>query len=73
MKKKYLTIVLLFSFFLKNVFAQTTYVPDDNFEQYLINQGYDDVLDDYVLTANISGITQLTISDKKITGRPISL
>ena len=27
-------------------FGQTTYVPDDNFEQALIDQGYDDVLDD---------------------------
>ena len=27
-----------------------TYVPDDNFEQALIDLGYDDVLDDYVLT-----------------------
>jgi len=33
-------------------FSQTTYVPDDNFEQALIDLGYDDVLDDYVLTAN---------------------
>ncbi len=39
----------------------TTYVPDNNFEQTLIDQGYDDVLDDYVLTANISGIISLDI------------
>ena len=31
-----------------------TYVPDDNFEQALIDLGYDDVLDDSVPTANIS-------------------
>lgn len=36
---------------------QKTYVPDDNFEQVLIDNGFDDVLDDYVLTSNISGIT----------------
>ena len=35
-----------------------TYVPDNNFEQALIDLGYDDVLDDYVLTANISNITR---------------
>jgi len=36
---------------------QKTYIPDDNFEQVLIDNGFDDVLDDYVLTSNISGIT----------------
>lgn len=41
--------------------AQLTYVPDDNFEQALIDKGYDDVLDDYVLTANIVNITFLDI------------
>ena len=34
-----------------------TYIPDDNFEQVLIDNGFDDVLDDYVFTRNISGIT----------------
>lgn len=43
-----------------------TFVPDDNFEQALINQGYDNVLDDYVLTANIKNITSLDISYKNI-------
>ena len=42
-------------------FGQQTYVPDDNFEQALINQGYDNLLDDSVLTANISELTALTI------------
>jgi hypothetical protein len=42
--------------------AQNTYVPDDNFEQELINMGYDDVLDDYVATANINTISFLNIS-----------
>ena len=40
-----------------------TYVPDDNFEQTLINLGYDDVLDDYVNTSAISGVQQLNNSD----------
>ncbi len=43
-----------------------TYVPDDNFEQALIDLGYDDVLDDYVVTSNISGITSLNVEDKEI-------
>ena len=40
-------------------FGQLTYVPDDNFEQALINLGYDSVLDDYVVTANINVVTSL--------------
>ncbi|WP_140422791.1 DUF7619 domain-containing protein, partial [Polaribacter haliotis] len=41
-----------------------TYVPDDAFEQALIDLGYDSgVLDNYVLTANINTITSLNISD----------
>jgi Leucine-rich repeat (LRR) protein len=49
-----------------SLYAQTTYVPDDNFEQYLIKQGYDDVMDDYVLTANINKITTLSLRQKSI-------
>ena len=41
---------------------QMTYVPDDNFEQALINLGYDDVLDDSVLTASIDTVSILDIS-----------
>ena len=41
---------------------EQTYVPDDNFEQALIDQGYDDVLDDYVLTSNISSVDGLEIN-----------
>ncbi len=44
-----------------------TYVPDDNFEQALIDFGYDTVLDDYVLTANINTITTLNVSGRSIT------
>lgn len=43
-----------------------TYVPDDNFEQALINLGYDDVLDNLVLTANIDSIIDLNISNASI-------
>ena len=58
-----LFIVLLTSSF---VFAQNTYVPDDKFEQALIDLGYDTTLDDSVLTANISGVTNLDVSEKEI-------
>ncbi|WP_310993446.1 T9SS type A sorting domain-containing protein [Aequorivita marina] len=46
--------------------AQTTYVPDDNFEQALIDLGLDDVLDDYILTSNISGVTSLDLQSQNI-------
>ena len=36
-------------------------VPDDGFEQYLIDEGYDDVLDNYVTTASIDTIIILGI------------
>ncbi|WP_046756832.1 leucine-rich repeat domain-containing protein, partial [Kordia jejudonensis] len=43
-----------------------TFVPDDNFEQYLINQGYDTILDNYVTTANINSITGIDVSNDNI-------
>ncbi len=43
-----------------------TYIPDDNFEQALIDLGYDDVLDNLVLTANIATLTDLNISNASI-------
>lgn len=47
----------------KNAEVKTglTYVPDDAFEQHLIDQGYDDVLDDYVITAKIVDIQVLVM------------
>ncbi len=45
----------------------TTTIPDDNFEQALIDLGYDDVPDNTVLTTNIYALSVLDISDKNIT------
>ena len=45
---------------------QKTYIPDDNFEQELINLGYDDFLDDSVITANISVVNQLFVDNLNI-------
>jgi hypothetical protein len=42
-------------------FGQLTYVPDDNFELELIILGYDNILDDYITTANIDTVTYLDI------------
>jgi len=43
-----------------------THVPDNNFEQALITLGYDNFLDDYVLTANINTVTSLNVSGGNI-------
>lgn len=47
--------------------SQNTFVPDDNFEQALINLGFDSgPLDGFVPTANISGIIDLDINNLNI-------
>ncbi|WP_178987860.1 T9SS type A sorting domain-containing protein [Winogradskyella schleiferi] len=43
-----------------------TYVPDDNFEQALINDGHDDILDNLVLTENIDVLKSLDVSNESI-------
>ncbi|TYA78726.1 T9SS type A sorting domain-containing protein [Seonamhaeicola marinus] len=64
MKKITLALTLVF---INLCNAQNTYVPDDNFEQALIDLGYDSgALDDYVPTANINTLTTLNIGDKNI-------
>ncbi len=64
MKTKLLLLgMLLFGFI---SVSQNTYVPDNNFEQRLIDLGYDDVLDDYVVTANINTVTILQIHGRSI-------
>jgi hypothetical protein len=59
MKKHYILFILLLT--TSFLAAQLTYVPDDNFEQALIDLGYDDILDDYVLTTTLESIESLTI------------
>lgn len=60
-------LLFLFLFFTISINAQLTYVPDDNFEQALIDLGYDSGdLDNHVLTANISTVVYLDVSDKSI-------
>ena len=43
-------------------FGQLTFVPDDNFEQALINLNLDNVLDDSVLTSAIDTVNSLYIN-----------
>ena len=63
--KKLLIIVLCFPLL---TLAQQTYVSDDNFEAYLEanNMGNGVANDDYVITANISGITSLLVIGQNI-------
>jgi len=42
------------------------YVPDNNFEQALIDLGYDDILDDYVLEENVNQVTEIYLSNLSI-------
>lgn len=65
--KTYLLIFVTFGS-ISLSFAQNTYVPDDNFEQALIDKNYDSgILDDFVPTANINSITNLIVNTKNIT------
>ena len=66
MKKQILLSLLLVVPLL--TMAQTTYVPDDNFEAYLENNGMGDGIwgNDYVLTANINTVTYLDLFNNGI-------
>lgn len=46
--------------------TQNTLIPDSNFEQTLIDYGYDNTLDGYVSTASIDTVTELYVSNKAI-------
>ena len=43
-----------------------TYIPDDNFEQALIDLGYDNLLDDSVITSCIDSVTELFVTYSNI-------
>ncbi|WP_406683719.1 leucine-rich repeat domain-containing protein [Seonamhaeicola sp. MEBiC1930] len=64
MKKKLFCIFTLFVCLFAQ--AQLVQIPDENFEQALIDQGLDDTLDGYVETANIINVTSLDVSEKEI-------
>ena len=49
-----------------NLTAQRTYVPDNNFEQALINLSLDDIWDDSVVTSAIDTLTELYLAGKNI-------
>lgn len=62
-------VVLLFSFFATALNAQTTSIPDPNFEQALINLGIDSdgTVNGQVLTSDIETVLTLDISNVGIT------
>jgi gliding motility-associated-like protein len=65
MKKLLFLILLLSNFF---GYAQYTLIPDVNFEKALISRGMDNgIPDGQVLTANISGLTDLYLYGENIT------
>lgn len=64
MMKKLLFYIFIFINFC--AFGQNTSIPDANFEQALINLGYDSTLDGLVLTANIINVDTLDVSFKII-------
>ncbi|MDA9569266.1 BspA family leucine-rich repeat surface protein [Flavobacteriaceae bacterium] len=47
--------------------ANRTYIPDQNFEQALIDAGYDTTIDKYIDDSSMLGVTQLDLSNKQIT------
>ncbi len=69
-KLRLLTILLIVGFSMfstSKAYTQNTYIPDDNFEQNLIDKGYDSgPLNDSVPTANINGIVTLNLHSKNI-------
>lgn len=66
MQKKYHTIVLFF-FLISIGWSQNTFIPDNNFEQALIDLGLDSPpLNNFVPTANIISVTNLDIENKGI-------
>ena len=67
MIKNYFSLAFLF-LFLSTIYAQATYVPDDNFENFLesnaMGNGVDN--DDYVLTSNIINVTSIDVNNRGI-------
>ncbi|MCH3883806.1 T9SS type B sorting domain-containing protein [Tenacibaculum aquimarinum] len=60
-------ILILFLFFITSIYSQRTYIPDNNFEQALIDKGYDSgPIDNYVLTSNINNLNEIFLMDYNI-------
>ncbi len=69
MLKKYFFFMLIsFLSLYGNCFAQTTNIPDPEFEQYLVEQGIDTdgIVNQEVLTADIAGVESLNVNSRNI-------
>lgn len=67
MKNRCFIFVILFISVINFSYSQSTYIPDDVFEQTLIDLGHDSgSLNNYVETASLDKIIYLDISQKKI-------
>ena len=67
-----INITGLFQFDVEGEKVQTylqnrTYIPDQNFEQALIDGGYDTTIDTYIDDSSMLGVTQLDLSNRQIT------
>lgn len=62
-KQVFLLLAILISV---PLYSQNTFVPDDHFEQALIDLGLDNVMDDLVSTGNIDTLSYLHVSWKGI-------
>ena len=60
-------LILLFTLLPFISYCQYTAIPDQNFEQALIDLGYDDVIDGQVLSSNINTLLVLDVDGKNIT------
>ena len=60
------TLIIFYNLFCKTICAKQTFIPDDNFEQVLIDLGVDDTLDNYVLTSIIYSLAGIDLSSKDI-------
>ena len=66
-----LNITALFQFNVTGSRVQTyqanrTYIPDQNFEQALVDAGYDTTIDTYIDDSSMLAVTQLDLSNKQI-------
>ena len=66
MKNKALFAFIFFIAISRFGYSQITVIPDPNFEQALIDLGYDDVIDGQAQTATLASIGTLDVSNKGI-------
>lgn len=63
---KKIALIILISFGSQKIFSQQISIPDSNFEQFLIDENYDTVLDGFAEKTIIENISFLSPSNKGI-------